>query len=100
MKTLVANLRKHSDTVDVNIMRPSILGNPFRIGLDGTREEVIAKYEFYARDRLTWDSNFRLAVQGLYGKVLGCCCKPLACHGDVLAKLAEELNPGAQESGG
>ena len=46
MKTLVANLRKHSDTVDVNILRPSILGNPFRIGLDGTREEVIAKYEF------------------------------------------------------
>jgi hypothetical protein len=26
----------------------------------------------------------------LKGKVLGCWCKPDACHGDVLAELADE----------
>jgi hypothetical protein len=93
MKTQVVNSRRYPELVDVYITRPSILGNPFKIGPDGTREEVIAKYEIYARDRLTRDSSFRLTVQGLYGKTLGCCCKPLACHGDVLVKLAEELNP-------
>ncbi len=28
------------------------------------------------------------AIPSLKGKVLGCWCAPLACHGDVLAELA------------
>jgi len=27
----------------------------------------------------------------LIGKRLGCYCKPLLCHGDVLAKLLQEV---------
>jgi len=27
-------------------------------------------------------------LDNLQGKVLGCHCKPLACHGDILAELA------------
>ena len=31
-------------------------------------------------------------LEELEGKVLGCWCKPKPCHGDVLAKLAEEID--------
>ncbi len=29
----------------------------------------------------------------LAGKTLGCWCKPGPCHGDILAELADNLNP-------
>ena len=90
--TCVVNKRGHVATVnDVYIGRPSIWGNPFKIGPDGTREEVIAKYETYItkklmkRDKIYWD-----ALVALEGKTLVCWCKPQACHGDVLVKLIEE----------
>lgn len=70
---------------DVYIGRPSKWGNPFVIGKDGTREEVIAKYR-------RWLETERLDLHDqavkLYGKVLGCWCAPEACHGDVLLELA------------
>jgi hypothetical protein len=28
----------------------------------------------------------------MYGKNLGCWCKPEKCHGDILIKIIEELN--------
>jgi len=70
---------------DVYIGRPSEWGNPFEIGVDGSREEVIAKYEtwFLQQPRLL------AKVSELKGKTLACWCAPLACHGDVLAKYAE-----------
>jgi hypothetical protein len=89
--TSVVNIR-HRAYCDYYIGRPSIFGNPFHIGADGTRDEVIAKYEVYARDRLKHDPLFRAEVRNLYGKTLGCYCAPLRCHGHVLAKLTEELN--------
>ena len=39
MKTIVVNLNK--DKYDAFIGRGSLLGNPYVIGMDGTREEVI-----------------------------------------------------------
>lgn len=58
-------------------------GNPFHIGRDGDRDEVIAMYaDHLARTGLVRD------VAELRGKVLVCWCKPLACHGDVLVELA------------
>lgn len=78
----------------IYIGRPSIFGNPFLLGRDGTRSQVIEKYEVYVRDRIEKDAKFREAVKSLCGKVLSCYCKPLACHGDVLATIAEELNNG------
>ena len=88
------NLRNlpHSNTEIVYIGRPSIFGNPYRIGYDGTRVEVIQKYELYVVDRIKHDPWFRDAVKGLHGKLLSCWCRPLPCHGDVLVKIAEELN--------
>lgn len=60
--------------------------NPFVIGRDGTREEVIAKYETYLRAT----PALMAALPELEGKVLACWCRPDACHGDVLARLIEE----------
>ncbi len=66
---------------DVYIGRPSKWGNPFEIGVDGTREECIAKYS-------NWVKKQQLPFEELRGKILGCWCAPKACHGDVLIKLA------------
>ena len=72
---------------DIYIGRPGKWGNPFEIGRDGTREEVIEKYENYIR------STPRLLRQipELRDKTLGCWCSPKACHGDVLIKLVKEI---------
>ena len=71
------------------IGRPSTLGNPFTIGKDGTREEVIAKFERWA-----WHSSEVMeTIERLpEDAVLGCWCKPQPCHGDVIVKLWGELH--------
>lgn len=60
-------------------------GNPFYIGVDGTREEVIAKYE----EHVLADADLLNDIQtNLAGKDLLCHCVPLPCHGEVLLRLA------------
>jgi hypothetical protein len=81
----VVNLRK--EPYDVYIGRGSIYGNPFIIGKDGNREDVIRKY-------VEWMVNQQAllaALPELKGKVLGCYCKPAACHGDVLVEMVKIL---------
>ena len=60
--------------------------NPFKIGKDGTQNEVIAKYEAWLKTQ----PGLMAALPELKGKVLGCWCAPKPCHGDVLARLADE----------
>ena len=69
----------------IYVGRPSKWGNPYLIGRDGTRDEVIKKYE-------QWLAKSGLDVTELRGKDLVCWCKPLACHADVLMKLANQAN--------
>jgi hypothetical protein len=57
--------------------------NPYKVGCDGTREEVIAKYE-----RHLHDSGLIYAVHELRGRDLVCWCAPEPCHGDLLLRLA------------
>jgi len=71
---------------DIYIGRPSKWGNPFVIGRDGNREQVIEKYREYI---LGNQALLAAAKSELKGKVLGCWCAPQGCHGDVLAELAE-----------
>ena len=71
---------------DVYIGRPSKWGNPFSIGKDGTREEVISKYEAYIMNR----HDLLDALPELQGKILGCWCAPKACHGDILKIMVED----------
>lgn len=71
----------------VYIGRGSIWGNPFRIGKDGLRKEVLKKYEAW----LETQPELLRRIPELQGKILGCFCAPKLCHGDVLAKKANAL---------
>lgn len=71
----------------VYIGRPSKWGNPFVVGVHGSRSEVIAKYIALKEN----DAEFIAeAKRELKGKNLGCYCAPQACHGDWLLKIANE----------
>lgn len=87
--TVVVNLK--NSEYDVYIGRAGhgcdgYFGNPFG-GLG--RTESIAKHREYAIRRYNTDDEFRERVNTLYGKRLGCFCKPKPCHGDVYVELAE-----------
>lgn len=72
----------------VYIGRPSKWGNPFAIGQDGSREQVITKY----REWLLANPELVQRVQReLAGKDLVCFCSPLPCHGDVLLEIANGI---------
>lgn len=78
------------DRFDIYIGRGSKWGNPFKIWVHGNRAEVIAMYETYLRGR----QDLLDSLHELRGVVLGCHCKPLDCHGDVIVKLLKEYFPG------
>lgn len=85
MKTTV--VRCGQEPHDVYIGRPSKWGNPFAIGRGAsTRAEAIAFY----REWIKAQPGLLADIHELKGKRLGCYCKPKACHGDVLAALANE----------
>jgi hypothetical protein len=68
------------------IGRPSKWGNPFEIGRDGTRRQVIEQYEHY----ILQSPQLLARLHELEGRVLGCWCAPQPCHGDVLLRLANQ----------
>lgn len=86
--------------------RPLALSNPFKLGDDGTREEVLELFEFWGRQALTeWTEDlddrqlkFRAAFEDLkLGRIenLGCFCPPAeSCHVDVIIKLFKEYYRG------
>jgi hypothetical protein len=84
-KTRVVHCKK--EPYDVLIDRTTKWGNPFRIGKDGNRKEVLKKYRTWL---FLWQSNLiQDARRELKGKVLGCWCKPNACHGDILVEICD-----------
>jgi len=73
-------------------MRPGPFGNPFKLHRAGDRAEVLRLYKRYLWDRLNQDPILRGMVMNLgEAETLGCCCKPLDCHGDILVKAIEWL---------
>ena len=68
----------------VYIGRGSKWGNPFIIGKDGTRKEVIKKYLLFLQN----DARLMSDIKELKGKTLHCFCKPKECHGDILLYYA------------
>ena len=81
-------VNKYRDKYDVYIGRPSIYGNPFSVKEYG-REGCIEKYKEYFYKRIKEDVKFKEEVLKLKDKVLGCFCKPLACHGDVIKEYLD-----------
>lgn len=69
-----------------SIMRPGRLSNPYVIGIDGNRAQVLEKFEAYAR-ACRMD-----AIAALDDADLVCCCAPMPCHGDIILKIWDELH--------
>lgn len=83
----VLNKRDVNGSIDMYIGRGSPWGNPYVIGKDGNRTEVIARYRKYAVMMLSENPHW---LNRLRGKDLVCFCAPLACHGDVLLEMIGE----------
>jgi hypothetical protein len=69
------------------IDRSTKWGNPFVIGLDGTRTEVLKKYEKWIQSQ----PELLVALPELKGYHLLCHCAPLRCHGDILLRLVDGI---------
>ncbi len=83
-----------AEDYDIYVGRPSKFGNPFshKYGttakyLVESREEAVQKFEEWL---LAQPELVKMVKKELKGKTLGCWCKPLACHGDVLLRIANE----------
>lgn len=86
-KPKVLHLRRDSippDAIYVGRGCGSRWGNPFIIGRDGTRAEVISKYKAW----LPQQRHLIAQLPSLRGRDLVCFCAPLPCHGDILLEAA------------
>ena len=79
-------VNRKTEACDVRIDRPSKWGNPFRIGQDGDRVDVIAAYRAYLLTQPELMDN----LSELANKRIGCVCTPQLCHGDVLVDLIKK----------
>lgn len=101
MKHATQVVNKKNEDYDVYIGRGSKWGNPFS-HLDKTkadykvasRDEAVDRYEEW----LMTQPELLDSLHELQGKTLGCFCKPERCHGDVLARLADEAAARAAET--
>lgn len=75
----------------------SIWANPYKIGKDGDRLEVLTKYYNHIRSR----KDLYERLPELRGKVLGCWCGQkegeFYCHGDVLVYMLQCLDNGTAD---
>ena len=83
-RTRVVHCRR--DAYDVLIDRTTQWGNPFRIGVDGSRVEVVSKFRAWLLKHPELIAAARIELKG---KRLGCWCHPLLCHGDVWAEVLD-----------
>lgn len=99
MKVLNGYVSGFSEQVGVYIGRAgkgkkSVLANRFRIGTDGTREEVIEKYRKWLWIELkNGNEEIKAELRMIYkgNKNVICFCAPLSCHGDVVIRAAKWL---------
>ena len=77
-------VNKYKEKYTVYIGRGSIFGNPFVMGKDGSREEVINLYRHYVTQNL---DVYKAICNLPKDAILGCFCKPQKCHGDVIVEL-------------
>jgi len=90
------------DGIYVGRMMPgipgSLLGNPFRIGSDGTRVQVISKYRRWLWEQIKLKNEAyaelrRIAELARRGDVtLVCWYAPELCHATVIERSVEFLN--------
>lgn len=83
---IVLSMKNNPPTPYVYVGRPSKWGNPYSTPENGTRTEVIKKYEAWLNTR----KDLLAALPELKGKNLACWCSPFPCHADVLIRLANK----------
>lgn len=93
--TCVVN--RHIEPYDAYIGRGSKFGNPFEIGKDGDRAEVLGKFKSHFYRKLKKE-RYRKIVEALKGKRLGCSCRPkegfqgrVLCHGQIIVAYLEKV---------
>lgn len=92
--TLVVN-KDRGELYDIYIGRGTIWGNPYQMGPDGDRDEVIRKFAYdFGRGFLKASEDLEHNLSIISGKVIACHCKPAACHGDVLAAHLNAMDDG------
>ena len=81
---------EYAHVVDNTVLidRRTKWGNSFRLGADGDREQVIARYRADLWRRIRAGEVPLEELAELDGCWLACWCEPLPCHGDVLARAA------------
>lgn len=93
-------VNKHHGMRGEYIGRGSPLGNPFVIGVHGTREEVIEKYKVWLNEQIANNNPAVLAELNRLGNkaiddkglALQCFCYPNPCHGEVIKeKLVQAM---------
>lgn len=78
------------------ITRNGQFGNPWVVGKDGTREEVVARFEALLADRsqypdVVYPSDEEIAALSTYDHVACACNFDGRCHGDPLIDRIELL---------
>ena len=99
MKITLANQRRSLLKLpSILIDRTTWLGNPFHMGKDGNRKEVIEKYKVYFDQKMIEDKEFRDKFYQMCKRYkhcdqiqLVCWCYPAQCHGEVIKKAMEEI---------
>lgn len=81
-------------------LRGSQFANPFSIGPEQDRQRVIERYGDYLAGMLAADHSLAESIADLHSRVLVCWCAPpgglgsvgdpLICHGQLLARLADQ----------
>ncbi len=84
---ILYNIHEQSLISGVFIGRGSLYGNPYRIGIDGDRDQVCDLYEKMIMERPKMMNRIK---KNLRGKDLMCFCTPKRCHGDFLLRIANE----------
>ncbi len=85
----VLNANRDDCSNAVFVGRPSPFGNPYVIGVHGSRKQVI---ELYKKWVLAQPNLVKMVKEELRGKNLYCYCSPKPCHGDFLLWLANQTS--------
>lgn len=88
---MIVNLRDNPTKPYVRVDRRSKWGNPFVIGKDGNREEVIVKYRAWLEHQISNGDISEEELMELDGKTLACWCVPKPCHANVLASVVAQV---------
>lgn len=95
---MITIANKYHGASGINIMRGSVLGNPYEIDKNNRREQVVAKYYGWLRDQYASRADVYNELMDLAKRhnasediVLVCCCAPKLCHGDIIKKAIESI---------